>query len=224
MGTDDQGFTATGKPRKSNKGRPSKITPTLVDAIISSLKAGCYLETAAAFSGITRSTLQEWMKRGRKELERLSNPRTKPSKTEVQFVILINGITRAMAEAEIRDVSQIAKAALGGQKLTEEKIKKDNKGNIISHEIITKMTLPQWQASAWRLERKYPKRWGRRLAISNDTGKSEDTPKDYAEKLRESMGIFPGLLGGGDLPEEIPNRHEEGQEEQENDQQTGEKE
>jgi transposase len=44
-----------------------------------------------------------------------------------------NAVEKAMAEAEMRDVALIAQAA------------KEN-----------------WQAAAWRLERKYPARWGRK--------------------------------------------------------------
>ena len=51
----------------------------------------------------------------------------------------LNAINKAMAEAEMRDVQNIHNAA-----------KTD------------------WKASAWRLERKFPKKWGRMERLDND--------------------------------------------------------
>jgi hypothetical protein len=50
-----------------------------------------------------------------------------------KYRVFSNAVEKAMAEAEMRDVALIAQAA------------KEN-----------------WQAAAWRLERKYPARWGRK--------------------------------------------------------------
>jgi hypothetical protein len=49
------------------------------------------------------------------------------------FIKLADAVEKAMAEAEVRDVATIAKASSS-----------------------------QWQAAAWKLERKYPSRWGRK--------------------------------------------------------------
>ncbi|SDY22698.1 hypothetical protein [Thermoactinomyces sp. DSM 45892] len=71
-----------------------------------------------------------------------------------------DAIEKAMAEAEMRDVAVIAQAS------------KDN-----------------WQAAAWRLERKYPNRWGRKTQheISGIDGKPiEIAPKQLlADKLEQ---------------------------------------
>lgn len=55
----------------------------------------------------------------------------------------LNAIEKAFAESELRDIMNIGNAA------------KDN-----------------WQASAWRLERKFPDRWGRKERISLDANVS----------------------------------------------------
>ena len=105
---------------KKKLGRPTKLTPETQARICDALRAGNYLETTAAYAGIDRTTLFDWLRRGRRE----------PSGIYHDFV---RAVDKAMADAEIRDVSLIAKAAAAGV----------------------------WQASAWRLERKYPDRWGR---------------------------------------------------------------
>lgn len=119
----------------SNKGgRPTKLTPELQEEICKAIRAGNYIETAAAFAGISKNTLYEWMKRGAREKERLAkNPRAKVKKSEAPFVEFSDAVEKALAAAEVRDVMLIGKAAE-----------------------------TQWQAAAWRLERKFPERWGRK--------------------------------------------------------------
>jgi hypothetical protein len=81
---------------------------------------GNYIETAAAYAGIHKTTLYDWLKKG-------------ANSKSGKYREFSNAVDKAMAEAEIRDVALIAQAA------------KEN-----------------WQAAAWRLERKYPARWGRK--------------------------------------------------------------
>lgn len=115
-------------------GRPSKLTPEIQEEIVKVVKSGNYIETACAFVGINKSTLYDWMKRGAREIERLdNNAKAKPKKSEVPYVEFSNAIKSAMAQSEIRDVAIIGKAAA-----------------------------TNWQAAAWRLERKHPSRWGRK--------------------------------------------------------------
>ena len=115
-------------------GRPTKLNIDTHNKIISAIRAGNYIETAAAYAGINKSTLYDWLKRGEREKQRVAqNPRYNIRKSEKPYVEFSNAVEKALAEAEVRDVAIIAKAAED-----------------------------QWQAAAWRLERKFPDRWGRR--------------------------------------------------------------
>lgn len=115
-------------------GRPTKISKSLIDEFARVIKAGNYIETAAAYVGISKNTVYDWLRRGAREKERLEkNPRAKPKKSEAPFVEFSDAVEKALAAAEIRDVMLIGKAAE-----------------------------TQWQAAAWRLERKFPDRWGRK--------------------------------------------------------------
>lgn len=113
--------------------RPIKLTPDVQQKIVEAIKMGNYIETAAAYAGISKNTLYDWMKRGAREKERITGTNRKPKAGEAPFVQFSDAIEKAMADAEVRDVLIIANAA------------KEN-----------------WQAAAWRLERKYPDRWGRK--------------------------------------------------------------
>lgn len=46
-------------------GRPSKLTPELQERVCDLLKRGNYLETAALRTGIDRTTIRNWMRKGR---------------------------------------------------------------------------------------------------------------------------------------------------------------
>ena len=100
--------------------RPTKLTSEVQEQIVTAIRAGNYIETAAAYAGIDKSTLYDWLRRGAR------SPRG-------PYRGFSNAVKKALAEAEVRDVALIAKAG-------------------------TK----EWQAAAWRLERKFPDRWGRR--------------------------------------------------------------
>jgi len=99
-------------------GRKSKLTPERQERIINAIRAGSYVETAAALAGIHRDTLYDWLKRGRSE--------------EEPYATFLAAMNEALASAELRDVMAISKAVADGD----------------------------WRAAAWRLERKFPRRWG----------------------------------------------------------------
>jgi transposase len=114
--------------------RPTKLTPDIQVKIVDALKLGNYIETASALAGISKNTVYDWLKRGAREKERVeNNSNAKYRKEEFPFVKFSDAVQKAMAEAEMRDLLVIANAS-----------KND------------------WKASAWRLERRYPAKWGRR--------------------------------------------------------------
>lgn len=125
-----------GKILAANKhpgGRPTKYCDDVASKIINAIRAGNYMETAAAFAGVDKTTLYDWMKQGAAgkspEMEEFSN-----------------AIKRALAESEFIDLSLIQKAAREGA----------------------------WQASAWRLERRFRDRWGKSLEVGDIKNKSTE--------------------------------------------------
>ena len=92
-------------------GRPTKLTPELQAKIVEAIAAGNYIETAAAYAGVNKTTIYDWMRRGGRTSKGIYHE-------------FSNAVTRALAQAEMRDVLIIGQAA------------KEN-----------------WQAAAWRLER-----------------------------------------------------------------------
>jgi len=120
--------------KKPAVGRKTKLTLEKSEIILEALKSGCYLDTAASYAGISQATLFNWLARGKKERDRLEVfPDSKPDETEVVFLEFLVAVEKVRAESELRAVMQIQQAASTGT----------------------------WQASAWYLERSYPKKWGR---------------------------------------------------------------
>ena len=137
--------------------RPTKLNTETQEKIVSAIRAGNYIETAAAYAGIHKSTLYDWLKRGEREKQRVAkNPRYRIKKDEQQFVEFSDAVERALAEAEVRDVAIIGKAA-------EE----------------------YWQAAAWRLERKFPHKWGRK--VIEHSGSLEVKHNDDVKRIEKQL-------------------------------------
>jgi hypothetical protein len=120
------------------------------------VSAGNYVETSAAFCGISQVTLREWMKRGEREIQRLeTDSEAVPIVSESKYVDFAYSIRKAQAESEARDVVLIGRAAQD-----------------------------QWQAAAWKLERRYPDRWGKRER--HELTGSDGGPVQF-EEIRERL-------------------------------------
>jgi hypothetical protein len=105
----------------SRAGRRTKLSPKIQASICLCLQSGCSRDTAAAFAGISRSTLVEWLRRGRSE------------RTGI-YDRFVRACAKAHAIFVIRSLLEIRAAAETGG---------------------------EWQAAAWRLERRCPQQYGR---------------------------------------------------------------
>lgn len=134
-------------------GRPTKLTPEVQERIVQALRAGNYQETAATYANITAKTFYEWMKRGESDDE-----------SERIYRDFREAVEKAKADAEVRDVALIDKAATDGS----------------------------WQAAAWKLERKFPQRWGRvhRTEISGPDGAPVKVEVDAKRALMAKLGLL----------------------------------
>lgn len=151
------------KVEKQSVGAPTKLNRELIEKIVKAMMMGAYVETAAAHAGINKETFYRWLKQGARELQKNPNARS-------IYAELSNAVSKAFADAELRDVENIDKHAIGV------KPEWDENGNQIQHPIA-----PDWKASAWRLERKFPKRWGRTTLDVNlrEGEQKEDEPETF---------------------------------------------
>ena len=151
-------------------GRTPLLNATTQDRIVSAVRAGAYLDDAATLVGISRQTLLLWMRNGRDAQDRLDIGETITDRDRL-YLDFLNAVESARAEAQLRNVAIIQKAA--------------NEGT--------------WQAAAWYLERTNPRKWGRHETV--EIGVADDTPTEVSEiatlldqriaRMRErSLGII----------------------------------
>jgi transposase len=132
-------------------GRPTKLTPEVQDKIVTALRAGNYQETAATYAGISVPTFYRWMEQG-------ATP-----DADVIYREFREAVEKAKADAEVRDVALIDRAAADGN----------------------------WQAAAWKLERKFPNRWGRvnRTEVTGADGGALKVEVDHKAALLDLLGL-----------------------------------
>lgn len=107
---------------------PKNSTPILTDDLIEKLsdaiRRGAYVEIACSLVGISKDSFYRWLKEARG---------ISPSE---QLLKLSDAVSKAMAEAEMKDLEVFSFAAASGN----------------------------WKAAAWRLEKRNPRRWGKEAA------------------------------------------------------------
>lgn len=145
-------------------GRKVSLKQEVADKILGYIRAGSYIETAVVAAGIAKSTYYNWLAivaEERKQIEaaRLAETPYRTSPQVRKLIKFVDAVEKAMAESEIYDLSKI--------KMASDK---------------------NWQAAAWRLERKYPKRWGRQDKVEMTMPVNQDLPAALEVALERAYG------------------------------------
>lgn len=150
--------------RKLAGGRPTKLTPEVQEVIVSAIRAGNYIETAAALAGISKDALYDWLKKG--------NDPYGFAKARI-YREFADAVKKAVAESEERDLAIIQRAAEGYEvvrkRATTRRNEETGKLEVVEQSVEQSRDF-SWTAAAWRLERKFPDRWARRdhVQVSGD--------------------------------------------------------
>lgn len=137
------GWRPASAPPGVRAGRPTLLTDELRDQIVTVVRAGNYLKTAAQFVGVGYSTVQGWLARGRiaaDQRDTTTDPDWTCPPTEVPYLELLDALTHADAVAEVTAVS-----AWHGAMTTD------------------------WRAARDFLARRQPERWAPSAALSVST-------------------------------------------------------
>lgn len=128
-------------------GRPSKLTSDTEKRVCDALRLGATFEHAAQYGGISYDSFNEWRKRGKREKERIerATKNKAPLKKEMPFLHFFEATKKAEGDSVVGWLAKIESAA--------------NQGN--------------WQAAAWKLERRYPDQYGKKAIDLNHKGKVE---------------------------------------------------
>lgn len=184
------------KPRRG-PGRPegtTKLTDTVQDIIVTAIRAGNYLETAAACAGIGKETFYEWLRKGAR------------SKEQTIYKDFSDAVCEALAQSEAEAVSAIDAAGMPHPVTRCRTARKplfedgrpvlDPDGNqLYIEEVIEESTVEHdWRALAWRLERRFPRRWGRREYLEStiiEKPVEEMTDSEIDAELSEILETLP---------------------------------
>jgi transposase len=153
-------------------GQRSKLTPAYTDKIIEALRAGNYIETACAYAGINTTTYHRWIQEADQGVSLNDTMLSEEDLTKRRE--FRDSCARARAEAEVRNVTLIQKAA-GETK--------------------------NWSAAGWWLERSFPDRWGRQTKVVQEISGPGGAPiqiTDPRELLTRLMAG--GVIDSAELP------------------------
>lgn len=120
--------------------RPTKLSSDVQSRILDAVSVGMPMERAPLYGGVTYQTMRNWIHRAEKAIEGGAI-----SKADAPYVGFLEAYEKAAAEAEYRWNNTLDRAASGAYK-------------------------GQWQAHAWKLERRYPKDYGKRDALDVTSG------------------------------------------------------
>lgn len=125
--------------------RRPKLTPQVAETIIAAVRAGNYVETAAAYAGVAAGTVWRW-------LQEADKPGATAAKREFR-----EGMERARAEAQVRMVAAIQRDAAGGTVIRE--VTRTLRDGSVETEVTR--TPPNGRVALEYLARTQPDRWGR---------------------------------------------------------------
>ena len=127
-----------------NKGRPSRIFETeRIDEFLQLIEDGVDFNIAADSARLARSTVFDWLKKGR-EIQGRDSELNELNSKDIAYLDFLERFMRARVTPEIKAVETISKSVENGS----------------------------WRAAAWVLEHRFPERWsldrdGNRLPISS---------------------------------------------------------
>jgi hypothetical protein len=161
-------------------GRPTALTEDVARTITGVVAKGNYVETAAAVAGVPIKTVRHWMLIGRKALREHGTVDACPEDLRSAAAFSAS-LEKALGIAEMRDLEVVDKAAQGGaplgHRVRTRRTYTQTLPGIGAVPVVeeteseqTSSAAPVWQAAAWRLERRHPKRWGRKqdLTVKGD--------------------------------------------------------
>jgi transposase-like protein len=135
--------------RRKRGGRPTKLTVEVHDKIVAAVRAGNYVETAAAYAGVHPTTVFRWLREA-------EEPGASRAVREFRYAL-----DSARAESEVRVIGQIQRVIMGGQ-VVRETVRTLPDGTTETERTYAQ---PNGNVALEFAARAFPDRWARRSAI-----------------------------------------------------------
>lgn len=147
--------------------------PDLGERIAKMLAAGHYVNVACGAAGVSEASFYSWLEKGEavresvQDAEDQDEARDGLTDRDRAFLEFLEAVEKGSAACEVRHLRRIDKASEDGT----------------------------WQASAWFLERRFPRRWGRfdRVEATTNAGVT-DPVSEAALKDREIRATVNALI------------------------------
>ncbi len=138
-------------------GRPTDLTPEVIEDVVKVVSAGVPWAYTAATAKVSTRTIYGWMERGEREVNRLlDEPDVEPDENEALFAELFVRVEQAAQLAVQRSIMYIQSSARGGY-VTETSTRKNRDGSV---ETTEKRTSPDWRAAHQYLKYADRRRFG----------------------------------------------------------------
>ncbi len=189
------------RPSRGPGGRRTRLLePNVHERLIFATQQGSPVPMAAAYAGIGERTFLDWMMRGRIEEERVTTAGTDgqmpaPLADEAPFLKLYREVVLARANAGVRNVLHIQRAAAGGF-VVEETTETDPDGTTRK---TVKKAPPDWRAAAFMLERTHPAQFGKNAVQLEVSG----MPAPAVEGAADGPGGAVGGVDAADLAQRL---------------------
>lgn len=186
------------RTRSRRPGRPSLLTPERIDAIVRAAAVGVPTVLAAEGAGVSRSTIDRWMARGRAAVQARKDG--EPADVcDDTFVELFQRVSSARAQMAAQALTRVLQAGAGSL-VVDERIRTwtDPATGTEMTERLVRYLRPDWRAAAWWLTRVFPDQYGpnaasfEQLLAEFDADPPADVPGDphlaeLAERLAATL-------------------------------------
>lgn len=154
-------------------GRPPKLTEEMRTRFLEAISDGDTIRNSCAYAGFSTTAFYEW-KQYIREGRRIGN--------RAELADFLDSYRETEAKAKHEAVQDVRRAGQGKQLLSRQTRTVTRTDGTVETTITETFVPAEWRASAWLLERRDPKEWGRR----------DRTPVDMvkeAERLASELGI-----------------------------------
>lgn len=168
---------------------------TIADRVIAYVRAGEYVDLAAAAAGINRDTIYEWMKQAATaQLRQHNQPNPTPhTPHEIACIEFSDAITRARGEwaaAQSMQLEQLSRGGLPQVTTTEIVVTKADGKTETKTTTTTTHTLPDARVIMWRMERRLQDYYGPRVEMVDKRGEDLLTDGEAANAVADSVEAF----------------------------------
>lgn len=178
---------------------PDGTPVTVFDHIVNALRNGAYFEQACSSAGIHKDTAYGWRKLAANlRAQNGGQPPTRgTTANEKRYLAFSVAVEEAEAAWEVDAIDLLGQLQRGGLTQVKTVVKRGpppadgQAGPVLESVTTTERLAPNAHVLLWRLERRFPKRYGRRVEVTGeDGGPIELTLEERADTLATSLESF----------------------------------